>query len=74
MSSPRLRDPERCPRCQGRSYVVNSRRVVSVTVGTYRWRRHRCRNANCLTESGKRTVWRSYDSTINPTRISLKTR
>lgn len=62
-----LRDPERCPKCQGRSYVVESRATA-----TYRWRRRRCLSPTCVDTLDHRTVWRTYESLINPSFVRLR--
>jgi transcriptional regulator NrdR family protein len=57
--TPILRDPERCPSCQGLSRVMDSRRTP-----TFRWRRRKCLLCGSL--------WRTYESLINPTAVRLR--
>jgi hypothetical protein len=53
----KLRDPERCPKCNRRGIVIDSRKRK----GGYRTRRHRC--GPC------KVTWPSYQTTIDPRRI-----
>jgi hypothetical protein len=53
----RLHDPERCPRCQQKGRVIESK----VRRRGYRRRVHRC--AAC------KVRWRSYQTVIDPRRL-----
>lgn len=52
----KLRDPEKCPKCAGRGYVVESKRRVG-----YRRRVYTCRSCNIR--------WPAFLSLISPKRL-----
>lgn len=56
MAEPHLRDPEHCPKCNGDSRVVDTRRTPIC-----RWRRRKCLLCGAL--------WRTYESLINPASV-----
>lgn len=55
----KLRNPDRCPECQGQSKVMDTRNCE-----TYRWRRRKCLACGEL--------WRTYESLINPMMVRLR--
>lgn len=70
----KLPDPQLCPRCKRKGVVVESRMVNRLGKGKhakvgagacYRRRRRRC--AVC------KLRWTSFETTINPMRLKLKT-
>lgn len=56
---PPLRDPERCPKCLGLGYVIDSRPCYG-----FRLRKHECKPC--------KQRWYSYQSLIDPRQLRFK--
>jgi transcriptional regulator NrdR family protein len=68
----KLPDPERCPMCQKRGELIDSRMVSRRGRGVmkngaglcYRRRRHKCKTC--------KVRWNSYQTTLNPNKIKSR--